>query len=161
MTNRLIQDPHIYKKGKWIKLPKLNEGPDRFHREYLFSGTSTNVATAVKACNNLNQIVARNYLILKKLLSYLGINRDNTEKFSKPNKSVFNHFWEKLSHTSRRGELINLGKKLDSINERLGKIEEKLERVKPHEIPINRDEVLNFTNQLKAISEILKDIKGE
>ena len=90
-----IDFPHFYKKGKLVKFKTLDENTER--KEYIFSTSGkAGIQKLINHCNNLNQIVARNFLKTSKLSHYFGISKDISTNFSK-NKIPFNQFKSDLA----------------------------------------------------------------
>lgn len=168
-TNEATQMPHIYKKGRILKFKKLNEGVDRTNRKYLFSSTSSGIASVNNHCNNINQVVARNFLQLAKLLSYFGLSKDPSEDFSK-DPSVFKKFFKDfpLSTFKRGGDKENKAKVLEDLkslierqNSKLEDLEQKINDLKDNSAKENVEELKqDLKKRLDHIDENLKKIIG-
>jgi hypothetical protein len=91
MSNK-IDFPHIYKKGKILKFKSLDPQNEK---TYLFSSSKPDIQKLVNHTNNLNQITARCWLKMAKLLSYFGLEKDISDPLSK--KTSWNLFKTDLS----------------------------------------------------------------
>ncbi|AFP95347.1 aphid transmission factor [Soybean Putnam virus] len=169
-TNEATQMPHIYKKGRILKFKKLNEGIDRTNRKYLFSSHGSGIQTVVNHCNNLNQVVARNFLQLAKLLSYFGLSKDPSEDYSK-DPSVFKRFFKDLPSTSfKKGgdkkDKNEILEKLTSLIEKQGTklrdLESKIDNFVKNDA--SKDDIkdlrIDVRRRLDSIDESLKKIIG-
>lgn len=157
-VNEATQMPHIYKKGQILKLKKLNEGLDRTNRKYLFSSSGSGITSVINHCNNLNQIVGRNFLGISKLLHYFGISKDPSEKLSK-GPTAFNQFSKDYPSLKQGGEdntkvLKELKTLFENLNSKIKNLEEKIDSLK------KTDGNNDLSKQLKNIEESLKKILG-
>lgn len=158
--NPLIEHPHIYKKGKILNFKKLNEGLEKKDRRYVFSSIGNSIPDIRNHCNNINQIVGRNWLGIHKLISYFGIAKDPSEKLSK-NPSNFNHFWDKLREGEGRNDLKEILRNLKDQKNRLNDLEKKIDGIKPTEPILSKQEVVDLREQLKEIRGYLRDLLGK
>lgn len=167
-TNEATTLPHIYKKGRILKFKKLNEGIDRSNRRYLFTSNGSGIASVIHHCNNLNQIVGRNFLGIAKLLSYFGLSKDPSEEFSK-NSSIFNKFSKDHPSSSRgdsqSSDLKDLKNLLERQNSRILDLEKKIDSLaKDLDKNVAKSDIENLNSdlrkQLKEIDESLKKILG-
>lgn len=128
MSNSLVIHPHVYKKGEILNLKKLDEGTQKKERKYFFSSNTGSITAVINSCNNINQIVGRNWLHLSKLLSYFGLSKDISEKLSK--KGTPTNFKKFFSDFKRGGDtdkdLAEIKKILQEHSKKLLEIEEKL-----------------------------------
>lgn len=160
-SNPLLQYPHIYKKGKILNLKRLEEGSNKPKRVYTFVSSTPTVITIMQHCNNLNQIVGRNFLGISKLLSYFGLSRDPSEKFSKE-PSVFNNH-KKLFLD--RGKDKDLQPLLEKIYDNLSNLSAKTEKLdnKIENLEINLQKLINrepvFSKEIEDFSKDIKEIK--
>nr|WNO44309.1 Aphid transmission factor protein [Dahlia common mosaic virus] len=163
MIDNITSCPHIYKKNRYVKLKSLEPGTK--NRRYTFASDNdkSNISSIARHCNNLNQIVARNWLKLSKLTSYLGLEKDESEPFSK-NKETFNKFFKDLSKTFKEGgddkeKQPNLLPVLEELSNRLGKLDTKI----PKDLVTKSElEVLikDFDKRLEKIQDNIKAIIG-
>ncbi|KAI3702108.1 hypothetical protein L6452_27798 [Arctium lappa] len=92
-----LNSPHIFKKGKILKLKSLHSTSSTLPpRTYFFSLDKGNVPGAVNLLNNLNEICSRNWLKLSKLNHFFGIQKDFSARLSK-NKEPFDQFFNQLN----------------------------------------------------------------
>ena len=165
-----IDFPHIYKKGKTIKLKNLDENTEK--KEYIFSTPpKTGVQAIANHCNNINQIVARCFLNTLKINHYFGISKDISENLSK-NKLPFNQFKEDLNHTLKKGgntdkfeklfEIINNQNKLiTKLNQSIDNHSNYLERItKNNQFVEEVAKKANIEGVLKEHSLKLADIQN-
>lgn len=139
-SSSYLDYPHIYKKGKILKFKNLDT--PKTVRNYLFSSGNTSLQKLANHANNINQIVARCWLKLAKLNSYLGLEQDVSNKLSKK-PSPWNKFLTDIKSTLKEGgnskdnerlskiliELENLNKKINEIEEKLKPTSEGEEKV--------------------------------
>ena len=181
MSSSLATNPHIYKKGKILMVRRLNEGLGKEPKNFTFSSLPGNarITTIIASTNNLNQITGRILLGVYKLLSYFGLSKDPSDKFSK-GPSVFGkycatYFYRSESNPTssnrnkveemknllieHNAKILNL---LSKNNEEVKKLAEEVKRLcdNKHDIPISRKEVLDFTSKLGEIEEYLRKILG-
>ncbi|AMN10077.1 aphid transmission factor [Angelica bushy stunt virus] len=161
-SNPLLQHPHVYKKGKILNLKKLDEGTNKPKRVYNFASSSGNITTIQNHCNNLNQIVGRNFLGIAKLLSYFGLSKDPSEKFSKE-PTVYNKFRNLFSDRGRDKDLQPLLEKtydkLSNLDNKIEKQDIDLKKLINRE-PVSRKEIEDFSREIKEIKEKLVAILG-
>ena len=101
----MIDLPHIYKKGKALRLKNLDDPTQK--KEYAFSSSGkVGVQTLANLCNNINQIVARCWLNTLKINHYFVIQKDISRDISKNNKP-FNQFKKDLIALQKGGEIDN------------------------------------------------------
>lgn len=103
-------------------------------------------------------------LLVHKLLSYFGIGKDPSEKLSK-GPTTFNKFHNDLREgreKEKNKKLKDLETLLKENSNKLKDLKEEIGKLKPREeLPINRSEVLDFTEKLKEIDNFLKQILGK
>lgn len=154
--NEVLKYPHIYKKDKYVKLKSLEPKTSK-HRQYVFAADNdkSNISSIAKHCNNINQVVARNWLKLSKLLSYLGLEKDESDNFSKK-KSPFNHFFKDLLQIQ--------GEKEEKTNLiALEEISKRLEKLAANDVVTNaqlKTIVKDFDERLTQIQDSVKAIIG-
>nr|WNH14476.1 insect transmission protein factor [Physostegia virginiana caulimovirus 2] len=160
------KSPHIYKKKSVLKLKPLDKEKPR---TYLFASEHGGLQAVVNHCNNINQIVARNWLKLSKLLSYMGLEKDISESLSK-NKVPFNRFFEDISNSKRKGDggakttnknenFDKIFKKLELIVNKINQIEKKI----PTDVvttPIVKELVEDFDKRLTEVRNDIKQVIG-
>lgn len=103
------------------------------------------------------------WLGIHKLLSYFGIGKDPSEKLSK-GPTTFNKFHNYLREgkKGKNKKLKDLETLLKENSKKLKDLKEEIGKLKPgEELPINRSEVLDFTEKLKEIDNFLKQILGK
>lgn len=180
-TNEATRQPHIYKKGSILKFKKLNEGIDRTNRVYTFSSNSSTISAVNNQCNNINQVLGRNYLGTAKLLSYFGLSKDPSEELSKePSifKKFFKDFKDSPSSSKEGGDISKVLKNLQDLIEKqdskVKNLEEKLDQLlkrTPEQVVKEVKEDLtnkfkdilrkdDLENKLKEIKDLLKQIIG-
>lgn len=176
MSSFLAVNPHIYKKGKILNFKRLNEGVGKEPKNYIFSSLpgSARITTIIASTNNLNQMTGRILLGVYKLLSYFGLSKDPSEKFSKE-PSIFGKYEASYfqrggsgssSSSSRLEDIKNLLTEHKNLlvthNKEIKKLTEQVERLSDnkHDIPISRKEVVDFTSKLMEIEEYLRKILG-
>lgn len=167
----LAINPHIFKKGKVLNFKRLNEGleKDKEPKNFIFSSLpgSARITTIIASTNNLNQITGRVLLGVYKLLSYFGLSKDPSDKFSK-GSSVFGKYCATYfyrgenSSSSSKNKLEELKDLLTQQNANIKRLAEMVGRLcdNKHDIPISRQEVLDFTTKLVEIEEYLRKILG-
>lgn len=179
MTTSLPVHPHIYKKGKVLNLKRLSEVEGQELKNYTFSSHpgSARITTIIASTNNLNQITGRILLGVYKMLSYFGLSKDPSEKFSKASSlfgkygtTYFQRGGSGSSSSSRLEDIKNLVNEINNKamnllvknNEEIKMLTEQVEKLSnnKHDIPISRKEVLDFTSKLIEIEEYLKKILG-
>lgn len=180
MTTTLPVNPHIYKKGKILNLKRLSEEVEQDLKNYTFSSHpgSARITTIIASTNNLNQITGRILLGVYKMLSYFGLSKDPSEKFSKA-PSYFGKYCTTYfqrggssgsSSSNRLEEIKNLINEINNKamnllvknNEEIKKLTEQIDKLSKnkHEIPISRKEVVDFTSKLIEIEDYLRKILG-
>ncbi|AAM53125.1 ORFII [Mirabilis mosaic virus] len=159
-------NPHIYKKDKYVRLKPLEPTSSK-KRRYIFASNdeTSSIKTIAAHCNNLNTIVAKNWLKLSKLLSYLGLEKDESEAYSK-NKVPFGNFFTKL-RASKVGEdkekTANLLPTLQEMSSRIGKISEETKKLAENDVVTNKQLetiIKDFDRRLSEIQNSVKAIVG-
>nr|WNO44367.1 Aphid transmission factor protein [Dahlia mosaic virus] len=161
-------NPHIYKKDKYVKLKSLEPVSSK-QRQYYFAtdDKKSNIKSIAAHCNNLNVVVAKNWLKLSKLLSYLGLEKDESEAYSK-NKLPFGQFFKDLTKSFQEGgdnkeEKTNLLPTLQEMSNRIGKISEETKKLAEQDTVTNKQleaMVKDFDKRLKEIQDSVKAIVG-
>lgn len=156
--------PHIYKDGQIISFKQLDEGTDTNPTQFCFSGSTGNksITTLISSTNNLNQITGRILLGVFNLLSYFGISKDPSEESKTSN--VFRHFHKTFlrEEEAKKNNFEEIKILLKKQIEKSDLLEAQLNNMfaKRNDVPISRDEVLNFTSKLTEIEVYLKKILG-
>lgn len=130
-------------------------------KRYTFSSTGTSIPDIRNQCNNINQIVARNWLGINKLISYFGLAKDPSEKLSK-SPSTFNQFWNKLREgEGSKKDLEKVLRNQEDQKNKLDSLERKIDGIKPTEPILSKQEVIDLRVQLKEIRGYLRELLGK
>ncbi|CAA29524.1 unnamed protein product [Figwort mosaic virus] len=164
MSKDHLDFPHVYKKNKVLKLKPLDLSKNP--RSYYFSSQNGSIQAIINHCNNINQITARNWLKLSKVLSYFGLEKDTSDSISK-NKSPFNRFLKDISHIFREGEgSTKKASELGEILEKIKNLDLKIENLNKR-IPDNlvtkaliKELVKDFDERLTEVRDDIKKVIG-
>ena len=169
-----IEVPHIFKKGKPLKLKNLDDPTQK--KEYLFSTEKVGVHSIGSLCNNMNQILARCWLNTIKINHYFGISKDVSKDISK-NKTPFGQFKKDIILFKNDNDTIEkLTKQLEKLssqlkdqNEIIQKIYNKTEHNRQTldillkdvaEKIVFQDLVNDFQRRIKDVQNQLKQLIG-
>ncbi|ACB69770.1 aphid transmission factor [Eupatorium vein clearing virus] len=159
MANKMLTYPHIYKKGLIYEFKSLDDKSNP--RRYTFSSdeNSAGLKPIIRHLNNINQITARNWLKLTKLLAYLGLEKDKTNGLSKkpsPWDQLLKDI-EKIFHrssSSKGNDQTKLLEKLEEISHKLPKAENLVTREELSGI------IKSFHEELKEVKSMIKSVIG-
>lgn len=151
--------PHIYKKGKILRIKKLGLNDEVSGPKYTFRSTRPTLQNIVNHCNNMNQILANYWFKLSKLLSYFGLQKDLSDELRK-DKSRWNGFKEEFSPLLKKGNSSQkVSNSHDVILEYLNDIDNKL----PSNLVIEKGLELiitDFDGKLEEIRQSIKQVVG-